>query len=198
MRKVDPERQAAQRGRILEAAAECFARRGFHGTSTAEICAAASMSPGNLFHYYPSKDALIEALVDADRQAWAGRRAGLEEGDAASLLGDLVEEELARISDPGYRRLAMEVMAESVRNPRIAERVARDETARKEAFVGLLRRAVKCGQAPAGFQAAPSADWLLLLLDGAFSRAVVDPAFKPRACARRIRAAVAAMLKEAP
>ena len=55
MRTPNPEKQEARRRQIMEAAIGCFGKKGFHGTSTNEICAAAGMSPGNLFHYFPSK-----------------------------------------------------------------------------------------------------------------------------------------------
>ena len=63
MRKIDPARQHERRRQILAAAAECFAEHGFHATSTAQICARAGMSPGNLFHYYASKAEIIEACL---------------------------------------------------------------------------------------------------------------------------------------
>ncbi|WP_230391141.1 TetR/AcrR family transcriptional regulator [Burkholderia cenocepacia] len=63
MRKIDPERVEAKRRQILDAAIDCFARDGFHATSTAAICKAAGMSPGNLFHYFPTKAAIIEAIA---------------------------------------------------------------------------------------------------------------------------------------
>ena len=69
MRKVDPIKQQERRRHILNAAAHCFAEHGFHGTSTAQICERAGMSPGNLFHYYRSKADIIEALIAADTEA---------------------------------------------------------------------------------------------------------------------------------
>lgn len=41
----------------------CFIEKGFYATSTAEICKAVGMSPGNLCHYYPTKSAIIETIV---------------------------------------------------------------------------------------------------------------------------------------
>jgi AcrR family transcriptional regulator len=61
-----PERQEA----ILKAACGVFVRDGFHSASMKDICAAAGMSPGSVYRYYPSKDALIEALIEADQARW--------------------------------------------------------------------------------------------------------------------------------
>ena len=52
---------------ILAAARACFARAGFHGASMQQICAEAKMSPGALYRYFPSKDAIIEAIAEEER-----------------------------------------------------------------------------------------------------------------------------------
>ena len=61
---TDPEeRGQLRRQQILDAAAACFVREGFHGASIARIAKAAGMSPGNLYHFFPGKEAMIAALV---------------------------------------------------------------------------------------------------------------------------------------
>ncbi len=52
--------QDQRRVQILDAARACFASAGFHGASMHQICAEARMSPGALYRYFPSKDAIIE------------------------------------------------------------------------------------------------------------------------------------------
>ncbi len=47
---------------ILKSALEMFVHKGFHGASTSAIAANAEVSNGTLFHYYRSKDALIQTL----------------------------------------------------------------------------------------------------------------------------------------
>lgn len=49
---------AAQQ-RILDAAAVCFAARGFHGTSTRDIAREAGLSPAVLYVHYPSKEDVL-------------------------------------------------------------------------------------------------------------------------------------------
>ncbi len=53
-----------QRTRIRRAARRVFAARGVRGTGLAHVAEAASMSRSNLYHYYPDKPALLDALVD--------------------------------------------------------------------------------------------------------------------------------------
>src|ERR1700761_2099565 len=64
VRKVDPVKHEQKRRDILDAAFRCFIKDGFHGASTTQICAAAKISPGHLYHYFPSKEAIVEAMVD--------------------------------------------------------------------------------------------------------------------------------------
>src|ERR1051325_2409346 len=61
------QRQSDRRDEILEAAERCFVRSGFHQTSMQEICAEAGMSAGNLYRYFPSKEALIAGIAERDR-----------------------------------------------------------------------------------------------------------------------------------
>ena len=52
--------QAARR--LLEAAAEAFADRGFHATTTRDIAAKAGLSPAGVYVHFASKEDLLYAL----------------------------------------------------------------------------------------------------------------------------------------
>ena len=49
---------------ILDIALNHFIRYGFYGTSTRKIAEEAGISSGLMFHYFPSKLALYEVLVE--------------------------------------------------------------------------------------------------------------------------------------
>jgi len=195
MRTVDPERHQARRQQILEAAVACFMRKGFHATRTAEICAEAGMSPGNLFHYFPSKEAIIAAIVEEDQRETAARFAAA--AGACNLYDALiaiVEESLALLADPVYTRIGLEVLAEAVRNPEVFASVAQSEAGRKAQLVHLLATAVERGQARLAMPPAQAADWILLLLDGAFGRAMVEEHFDAQAYRTLVLGALAAVV----
>lgn len=48
--------------KIMDAALKLFVERGFHGTSTAEIARTAGVATGTLFHYFKTKEELINRL----------------------------------------------------------------------------------------------------------------------------------------
>src|SRR6266446_6301232 len=89
MRRVNIQQQTDRRAEILAAAQRCFVRSGFHGASMQEICAAASMSPGNLYRYFPSKEALMAGIAERDRAELAQQfaSADLSHGFFAVLEG---------------------------------------------------------------------------------------------------------------
>lgn len=54
-----------QRGKILQVAARVFARKGLAATKMADIAAAAGVSYGLAYHYFPSKERLFAELVES-------------------------------------------------------------------------------------------------------------------------------------
>jgi TetR/AcrR family transcriptional regulator, fatty acid metabolism regulator protein len=61
----DKERPAdATRGRILDAALDVFARKGFHDASVDEVVAESRTSKGSVYFHFPNKQKLFLALVD--------------------------------------------------------------------------------------------------------------------------------------
>ncbi len=56
------------RERILETAAECFARSGYDATGVAEICRRAGVSKGAFYHHFTTKQAVFLELLDT----WLG------------------------------------------------------------------------------------------------------------------------------
>lgn len=59
------EKGQATRGQIIEAATRLFAEKGFEGTSIEAVLADTRLSRGALYHHFPSKEALFEAVVVA-------------------------------------------------------------------------------------------------------------------------------------
>jgi AcrR family transcriptional regulator len=68
------------RARILAAALDCFVRDGYEQTTITQIRSASGVSNGALFHWFPAKDAIAEALyVDGMATFQQGLRALISE-----------------------------------------------------------------------------------------------------------------------
>jgi AcrR family transcriptional regulator len=63
-----PPATLGKRDVILDAALHCFVERGFHGTAIPEIAARAGIAAGTIYHYFPSKEALVNTLF----RTWKG------------------------------------------------------------------------------------------------------------------------------
>jgi TetR/AcrR family transcriptional regulator, repressor of fatR-cypB operon len=57
-----------KRDAIFAAALELFAERGFHGVAVPEIAQKAKVGAGTIYRYFPSKEALINALFQHHKQ----------------------------------------------------------------------------------------------------------------------------------
>jgi len=55
--------RAQTRAAILHAALRLFAQKGWHGTAVADIARRAKISKGLIYHYFKSKEEILEALV---------------------------------------------------------------------------------------------------------------------------------------
>lgn len=98
MPKVTEAHSAARRQEIIDAAYRCFARKGFHQTTMREIYAEANLSPGAIYHYFDSKDAIIRASFEFDSQR------GMALFEAARLRDDPIQA-LRELIDFFYRGL---------------------------------------------------------------------------------------------
>ena len=103
------ERGKGTRERILAAATELFGAHGYEGTSIGAVLEAAGVARGALYHHFPSKEALFDAVLD---RVVAGIAATTAE--AARAAADPVESLRAGCDawlqlalDPAVQRIAL-------------------------------------------------------------------------------------------
>ena len=186
LRKVDPVKHEQKRGEILHAAIRCFARDGFRGASTTDICAEAGISPGHLYHYFASKQAIIEAMIDLGL-AYAAER--LEKILAAP---DVIEALLADIEETCLRLrptqvLNMDGLAEAARNPEFAKIIQRHTNAFRRLWTDFLRRAQDQGRVDPGLDADTTANILIALIDGSRALPIRNPKLDVRQHVEHLR-----------
>ena len=154
------------------------------------------MSPGNLFHYFSGKQAIIAAIVDAEGRETAAYFARILQTDDlyAELLGFMdVVPQLA--ADQTYASLALEISAEAMRDADIGGRVSRNDKEMRTALEALLASAMTRGQIDATLPPPDVATWIAALIDGVFSRVAIDPAFRPAKQGKAMRFLLARMLR---
>jgi AcrR family transcriptional regulator len=105
------ERGRATRQQLIDAATELFADRGYEGTSIEAVLERVSMSRGSLYHHFPGKEALFEAVVESVHarvgEATLAAVAGIDTGDAHAVLkaGELAW--IRQVGDPVVRRILL-------------------------------------------------------------------------------------------
>jgi TetR/AcrR family transcriptional regulator, repressor for uid operon len=181
MRTANLQHQTDRRTAILDAAERCFARSGFHQTSMNDICQAAGMSPGNLYRYFPSKEALIAGIAERDRAEVAQEFANIDlshgffavlEGMAYHHFSERPDEQV---------KLCTEVMSEARRNPEIARISAAFDDDVKKWLIDLLRAAADRGDIGRDLDFDAAATMLMIIADGVWWRRALDPDFDAEA-----------------
>jgi len=169
MAKVPEKYLQARTDEILIAATECFARKGFRGTSMSHIAAEAGISVGGLYRYFDSKLALFHALTqkstELNRALWAETEAG---AGAADQLHTFVNRYMEMAADPKCRSsLALDIrFRDEALDSRTVRREVEKACLAQLGFVtGLLRSAKGADQDERATQAEGSA--LVALLAGA-------------------------------
>lgn len=100
-----------RRAQILAEAARCFGTRGFRGTTTRDVANAVGITEAALYRYYPSKEAMYAAILDA-RMAVPELIADLEPfaraGDDRAVFTRLALGMIESIeADPSFLRLLL-------------------------------------------------------------------------------------------
>lgn len=96
--RVTAQVKAATKERILRAARQLFAEKGYEATTTRDVAVVAEIASGTLFNYFPTKEAIVACLAtDAIGDALAA--------DAGPGGAETMEEDLFALVAGGLRKL---------------------------------------------------------------------------------------------
>ncbi len=196
MRTTNPELHRKRKLQIVEAASKCFVQRGFHQTSMKEICREASMSPGNLYRYFKSKEDIIKAAADAETEWLAEEMQKI--GETENIVDALTTTAMITIeefNDPDQARFIAEIYAEAARNPSVGSCFSRNDAEMRRAIARLVQTAEREGKISPLLKPDETAQALAALIDGFSTRILVEPDFKPAKARKTIRQMIKSLLR---
>ncbi len=142
MARTQEERRAETRALLLAAAAEQFARRGFHATSAEAVASAADRTTGALYDHFGGKAGLLVALLEQ----WVAETvievaASMEDQpDLDGRLGALWSGVVRRDGELGdaWLLLEFELWLHAVRDPELGSVGAERFAAMRQGLAGAL------------------------------------------------------------
>lgn len=166
----------ARSDEILMHARAAFVEKGFDGASMQDLARAAGMSAGNFYRYFPSKSALVEAMVNRDIDevqrhfnvivSSANPIAALRQTLISRLDQDLCGDE---------HPLWAEIMASAARKPEIAAILTRMELEVADLITRVIGLACHLPAEDAARRYGAHARMIILLVRGASTESAQDP-----------------------
>jgi TetR/AcrR family transcriptional regulator, fatty acid metabolism regulator protein len=134
-----------KRRQLLDAAVRVFARKGFHASRVGDIAGEAGVAHGLLYHYFKSKDQVLEAVFHENWSVLLARIESVEETDepAADQIRHIAAIVLRTwLHLPDVVRV---VIQEFGRSPELAERIG-ELTRPIEVLQRVIARGVERGE----------------------------------------------------
>lgn len=148
--KVTEEYLEERRQQIISAAEVCFARMGIHGTTLEDIRMESGLSRGAVYHYFKSKEDIVEGLRERSREAdMRAFERNVTGGDPLEELLTMLRYSLQLTIGPGRKvdsRVATFLWAEALLNERILASQMRLIEAHRPLVLRLVKRAQEEGQ----------------------------------------------------
>jgi AcrR family transcriptional regulator len=140
--QTQEERKADTRARLIAAAAELFARKGFHAVSAEAVADAADRTTGALYSHFGSKDGLLLALVEQWLDESAARISADVEGssDLDERLRALWSDSMTAEPDDGdaWLLLELELWLHAARNAEFVDDLAQRYAERRSSLAAPL------------------------------------------------------------
>ncbi|TAG08090.1 MAG: TetR/AcrR family transcriptional regulator [Verrucomicrobia bacterium] len=169
-------RHEARREQILAVCMQCFAAKGFHQTSMRDLCAALEMSPGAFYRYFDSKEAVIAAMVDADRAKMEKVFAEIPfETPFPELISQMVMKVLENLTNDHELTIFSQITAEGAVNPKVAEALKTHYAVVTDRMELLIRRAQERKEVDTAIKPRDAAIFIISTFDGLCPRSAFDP-----------------------
>jgi TetR/AcrR family transcriptional regulator, transcriptional repressor of aconitase len=195
MPRITRARADARRQQILDAALGCFARQGFHKTTMQDVVEHSGLSPGSIYCHFSGKQDIIVALVEErHRRERALLQRALEKQNFAEAVDQLAGDFIAVLSTPderAWRRLAVQIWAESLHNRRLAVTVKEGVEVPKAILAQMVQRAKAQGELPRALDADAMARLLIAFFQGLVLQLTWDGSVDTQSCLAALKALIA-------
>jgi AcrR family transcriptional regulator len=161
----------ARRTEIIEAAQRVFAKHGCDGASMQQIAKAAGVSAGNIYRYFPNKEALVIAVCEDCEAAVREKFAAASAANPSPLgaLFALGDHAFGEIGAPGEREgtmLNLESTLVAARNDEFGPAVERQTAAVRDSLQHLVASAQEIGELDPSVDARAFGELLLAVTTG--------------------------------
>ena len=191
----ESERAVLRRNQVLDAAAIWFRNHGFHGASMAQISTTAGRSPGHIYHYFDSKEAIIAAIVERDLDKCLEWTKVFSNSDnIMQTMIDGVDQGVEENTSRDNAALMAEIMAESARNPQIAETVQQAHKVAISRLMELLAKEQQQRQGVSSHDVAVKAELMGAMFDGLLLTSIRNPVLDKAAVTQLMRQTIQFLL----
>lgn len=162
------------RARLLDAALDAFAERGFYGTSVEDLCERAGFTRGAFYSNFTSKDELFVAMYQRQADDILATLTGI-----APVAGDSLEQVLTELvaAIPRDRRWYLvntEFALHAVRNPAAGAAYAKARAEVRASFTARFSEVLDRFRAELTVPVADLVRWLFAVHEGGLTQSYVD------------------------
>jgi TetR/AcrR family transcriptional regulator, repressor for uid operon len=182
MPKVTPEHLANRKAELLDGCVQVFARTGFHQTSMRDLCAQLNVSAGGFYRYFASKEEIIQAMAERDRQHLEAFFNQLDEsvGFAETMMQMTAFAEEQALTGKDLNAVWLQIAAEATTNATIRAIVREHVSEVTASMEKLVKKAQSRGELPKGISAGVIATFTMAVFDGLMMRIATGTVSNPK------------------
>ncbi|ORM71069.1 TetR/AcrR family transcriptional regulator [Pantoea rwandensis] len=166
--------------KLILAAYNCFAEKGYAATSVKEIAKRAGISQGAMYTYFQGKEELFIAIVHEEQRI---ALSVYEEKFAGSNLERIYEVMFrycltnSKFYPANHNHIWLEIMAESSRNDILRDSFIKSDIVLRQGIHNFITNGVKAGEFPSNVNLDRATIVVFSLIDGLMARKAINPAF---------------------
>ena len=176
------ENRGTARERLLDAAAEVFAERGYRATTVDDLAAAAGLTKGAVYWNFPSKEAVFSALIEERVDRRARELIGVTEGSPRETpTAPLISRGITTFADEQQALvlLLQEYWSLAVRDDGLRDGYVERQRVLREHLAAALEARHHTTGVPLTFPAEKLATGIIALATGLTQERIADPEHVP-------------------